>query len=282
MNKIINKLLYLGPKGSYSESVIDKFSSYLDDNCVYEPIDSIYNIINTLNKSKTDTIGAIIPIENSVEGIVRESQDSLTKIVSQGFRITAERALCIEHCLIGFCQKEDTKTIKSHPQALAQCRDYINKLNSSISLEPVLSTSNAVKSINKDDPNIVAIGSERCANLYNIPIIEKFINDEKNNTTRFILLTKTKPTKSEHNKVSIVFSTENKSGALNKILSIIERYNLNMTYIDSRPSRKELGDYIFYIDFIGHTEDNNVYNALIEIQAHVKFFEILSEGANYV
>lgn len=281
MNRIIDKLLYLGPRGSYSESIIEQFSEYFADNCNYEPIDSIYNIIKALNTSESATIAAIIPIENSVEGIVRESQDNLTKIITKGFRINAERVLNIEHCLIGYCKKEEIQSIKSHPQALAQCREFINDLNKEILLEPALSTSSAVKSINKENPNIVAIGSESCAKLYNIPIIETFINDEKNNTTRFILLTKNKPIKTKNNKVSIVFSTENKSGALNKILSIIERYELNMTYIDSRPSRKELGDYIFYIDFIGHTDDSNVYNALVEIQTHVKFFEILSEGANF-
>ena len=282
MNNILKKVLYLGPKGSYSESVIEKFSSYFCSNCEYESIDSIYNIIKNLNNSNSDSIGAIIPIENSVEGIVRESQDNLIKAISKGFRITAERQSSIEHCLIGYSDKKDIQVIKSHPQALAQCREYINNLKSSVKLEPVLSTSNAVKSLDKNTPEIVAIAGEYCANLYNIPIIEKLINDEKNNTTRFILLTKFKPKETENPKVSIVFSTENKSGALNKILSIIERYNLNMTYIDSRPSRKELGDYIFYIDFIGHTNNNAVYNALVEIQSHVKFFEILSEGADCV
>ena len=128
-------------------------------------------------------------------------------------------------------------------------------------------------------PDVVAIGSKYSAQMYNIPIIDEKINDKKNNTTRFVLLSKMSPKKSEQNKVSIIFSTENKSGALNKVLNIIERYGLNMSYIDSRPSRNEIGEYVFYVDFAGHIQDGDVSNALIEMQPLVKMFSVLSEGA---
>ena len=115
-----------------------------------------------------------------------------------------------------------------------------------------------------------------------ITLLENQINDEKNNTTRFVLLSKDNPVKSNQNKVSITFSTENKAGALNKVLSVLEKYDLNMSYIDSRPSRRELGEYVFYVDFAGYIEDSNVAMALTEIQPDVKMFEILSKGANCV
>lgn len=283
MEKSIDKILYLGPNGSYTELATKKFLQYVSKDCVYEPMDSIYKIINLLKDFKGDSLSAVIPIENSIEGVVRETQDNLFKIVKNGYRILAETRLPIEHCLISFGDKSNIKTIKSHPQALAQCREYIfSNITNDVVLEPVYSTSKAVESLKFSNPNTAAIGSFYCAELYNIPIIEKNINDENNNTTRFVLLSKIKPIKHDFNKISIVFSTENKAGALNKVLNILEKYELNMSYIDSRPSRKQLGEYLFYIDFGGHIEDTNVVFALQEIQSYVSYIEILSEGANCV
>ena len=278
---MINKVLYLGPKGSYSELAKNKFSACIFDNaCEFISEDSINKIVRELIEVDSENIAAVFPIENSIEGVVRETQDSLLKLSERGFRVLAEVKLSIEHSLIGFGQKENIKSIASHPQALAQCKEFIFKnWVDGIQLEPVLSTSGAVQALQKHDFTRAAIASEYCANLYNVPIVETNINDEDNNTTRFVLLSKLKPQKSSENKISIVFSTENKSGALNSVLNVFEKYGLNMSYIDSRPSRKELGEYVFYVDFSGYIDDANVTQALIEIQPLVKFFAVLSEGA---
>lgn len=277
---MINKVLYLGPKGSYSELALKHFSSFFDEKCVFEEVNSIHRIIKTLENSESNSISAVIPLENSIEGIVRDTQDNLIKLSEKNIRIFAETQLNIEHCIIGYGNKKEIQTIASHPQALAQCREYIyNNFKDDINLIPTLSTSNAVSSLNTEDKTLAAIGSEYCAKTYNIPVIEKCINDEKNNTTRFILLSTNTPQKTSSNKVSITFSTDNKPGALNQVLTIFENFKLNMSYIDSRPSRKKLGEYIFYVDFDGHIEDANISLALTEIQPIVKFFAILSEGA---
>ena len=279
-----NKILYLGPEGSYSNIVMKKFlTHYSLNNYVIEPIESIYMLIKKLCVDIEKNYIAIMPIENSIEGIVRDTQDNLVKLSNYGYKIFAETSLNIEHSLIGFGQKNEIKKISSHPQALAQCREYIyNTWENSVTLIPVLSTSNAVRNLSKDDTSSAAIASEYCANLYSIPIIEKHINDEKNNTTRFIMLSKDKPLKKELNKISLKFSTENQPGALNRVLNIFESYKLNLSYIDSRPSRKALGEYIFYIDFIGHVEDSNILSALTDIQPYVKSFDIISEGAEVI
>lgn len=280
---MINKVLYLGPAGSYSEIAKEKFKLYFVDTCEFIAVDSIYKIIRTIKEFGSGSIAAVIPIENSIEGIVRDTQDNLMSLAENGFRVQAETDLEIKHSLISYGKKSQIKTITSHPQALAQCREYIYKnWKDEITLLPVLSTSGAVSSLSLEDPTVAAIGNELCANLYSVPILENQINDEKNNTTRFILLSKDNPVKLNQNKVSITFSTENKAGALNKVLSILEKYDLNMSYIDSRPSRRELGEYVFYVDFAGYIEDSNVAMALTEIQPDVKMFEILSKGANCV
>lgn len=276
---MFKEVLYLGPQGSYSEIAIKNFNEFLDKEPHIKPLNSISKIVQTL-KNSDNTICAVIPIENSIEGIVRDTQDNLYDLALNGYRIYAETQLAITHSLIGFGKKSDLKFIKSHPQALAQCREYIyNNWKDEVELLPTLSTSNAVANLAGLDKTYAAIGSKHCAELYDIPIIETEINDKKNNTTRFILVSKQVPENNYNNKVSIVFSTENIPGALNKVLNILERHNLNMSYINSRPSRRELGEYIFYVDFTGHTQNANVTMALIEIQQNVKMFEILSEGA---
>lgn len=280
---MINKVLYLGPSGSYCESALAKFSEYFAKDCKFETIESIYKIIKALKESNNENTAAIIPLENSIEGIVKDTQDSLIELAKCNIRILAETSLFIEHSLIGFGKKEDIKTITSHPQALAQCREYILKnWEDNITLLPVLSTSNAVSSLSQNDITVAAIGNSNCAKLYNVPIIDSKINDESNNMTRFILLSMKRPQKRDNNKVCITFSTENKPGALNQVLNILEKHNLNMSYISSRPSRRELGEYIFYVDFYGHIENNHVHFALTEILPFVKTLEILSEGANCI
>ena len=111
--------------------------------------------------------------------------------------------------------------------------------------------------------------------MYNIPVLETGINDEENNTTRFVLLGKFTTPQTGNDKTSITFSTENKAGALNKILTILDTNNINMSYIDSRPSKKELGEYVFYIDFEGHILDEKIDKALEEIKPLTKMFYVI-------
>lgn len=279
MNKI-NKLLYLGPQGSYSDIAKNKFLSFCSSDCEFVSTDSIYRIVRDLKNIDSESVAAVVPLENSIEGIVRETQDNLLTLADKGFRVFAETTLAIEHSLIGYGSKSQITTITSHSQALAQCREYILKnFSDEVVLNPVLSTSNAVKSLEQDNFTVAAIGSAYSAKLYGTPIIESRINDENNNTTRFILLSKLVPQKSDINKISLVFSTENTSGALNKVLNIFEKYNLNLSYIDSRPSRRELGEYVFYVDFAGHIDDSCVTLALMDVQPYVKMLGILSQGA---
>lgn len=273
-------VIYLGPKGSYSNLAIDKFKNCFSES--FEPIegDSIYQIIQFLKSHNADNVVAVVPVENSVEGIVRETQDNLAELVKYGYRIFAETTLTIEHSLIGFGTKDEIELIASHPQALAQCKGYIcQNWGDKVALESAFSTSAAVRLLQKGERKRAAIGSKFCADLYNIPVIETNVNDENNNTTRFILLSNNSPQKGAFNKVSITFSTENKPGALCRVLNVFEQFNINLSYIDSRPSRRELGEYVFYADFDGHLEDENISQALEKMRQCTAMLEILSVGA---
>ena len=272
----IKKLLFLGPNGSYSDFAKNNFIDAFNLNCVSTNLKSISSIIKALKEANSQDIVAVIPIENSIDGIVRETLDNLSSLKKEGIKIVAETTLDVKHALIGFGKKRDIKIIRSHTQALAQCKQYIlNNFADNLIEEATLSTSSAIKSLDKNDTKVAAIGSVECAKMYGIPVIEQNINDEPNNKTRFILLGKFMSPQTGKDRTSITFSTENKAGALSKILTILDTYSINMSYIDSRPSKKELGEYLFYIDFEGHINDEKIQMAFADIKPLVKMFYVI-------
>ena len=273
----IKKILFLGPNGSYSDFAKDIFINSFNLNCVSTNLKSISGIIKALKDDNSDDIAAVIPIENSIEGVVRETLDNLSSLKKEGFKIIAETTIDVKHALVGFAKNlNEIKIIRSHPQALAQCKNFTQKFFSdSLIEEATLSTSAAIRSVKPEEPEIAAIGSIECAKMYNIPVIEENINDEENNKTRFIILAKYLSPRTGKDKTSITFSTENKAGALSKILTFLEKNNINMSYIDSRPSKKELGEYVFYIDFEGHILDDKTQKAFEELEKYVKTFYII-------
>ena len=273
----IRKLLFLGPRGSYSDFAKNTFIDAFKLNCVSTNLKSISSIIKALKDENNEDIVAVIPIENSIEGIVRETLDNLSSLKKECYKIIAETTMGVSHALVGFAKnKSDIKVVRSHPQALAQCKKYLqDNFPDSLIEEATLSTSAAIRSLVSEEPEVAAIGSIECAEMYDVPVLEHNINDETNNQTRFILLGKFMSPQTGYDKTSITFSTENKAGALNKILTILENYNINMSYIDSRPSKKELGEYVFYIDIEGHILDGKVQKAFDEIKSFVKMFYVI-------
>lgn len=277
----IRKLLFLGPNGSYSDFAKNRFIDAFNLNCVSTNLKSISSVIKALKDENSEDIVAVIPIENSIEGIVRETLDNLSSLKKEGIKIIAETTMDVKHALVGHGKIKDIKVIRSHPQALAQCKHFIHSnYSDSLIEEATLSTSAAIKSLTDKDKTIAAIGSVECAELYNVPIIKTDINDESNNKTRFILLGKYLAPQTGKDKTSITFSTENKAGALSKILTILDSYEINMSYIDSRPSKKELGEYVFYIDFEGHILDEKIKMALADIKLLVKMLYVIGSYSN--
>jgi prephenate dehydratase len=238
---------------------------------------SITGIIKALKDENSEDIAAVIPIENSIEGIVREALDNLVSLKKEGIKIIAETTMDVRHALLGYSDKKsEIKVVRSHPQALAQCKHFLSaNFPDTLIEEATLSTSAAIKSLRKDEKSVAAIGSVECAKMYKVPVLEENINDEENNKTRFILLGKFLSPQTGADKTSITFSTENKAGALSKILNIFDKNGINMSYIDSRPSKKELGEYVFYIDFEGHINDEKTKNAFSEMEQFVKMFYVI-------
>ena len=283
--KINKKILFLGPKGSYTDLAKDKFIEKFGFANIEEISKySIISLIREIDENNDKNLLAVIPVENSIEGFVRETLDNLSRVNDLSIKILAEVVIPISHCLITRAQElSQIHTVLSYPQGIAQCRGFLNEnLSEELTIKTASSTAQAVKDVlDSDDDGVAAIGSEKAAMLYNVPILKKEINDVKDNKTRFILLGREETQRTGHDKTSITFTTENKPGALNKVLNILEKYNINMSYINSRPSKTFLGEYTFYIDFDGHVKDLKIAKALFEIIQYTKSFKHVGSYAKH-
>jgi len=262
----------LGPRGSYSEIAAKVFSKILGENNIV-CCNSIYDVFQYLEGSKGNTYG-VVPSENSIEGSVSLTQDLLLEFYPK-IRIYGELDININHCLVGY-NREKIKRVYSHPQALAQCRKYIKKYGWEV--VPVSSTAKAVKLVRSmGSEEVGAIASKEAARLYNLKVLEEGIQDYKNNTTRFILIGKKGlklNLKGEGMKKSTVILKliEDRPGALYEILKVFNDFKVNLTRIESRPSKEELGNYIFYIDYITPKNEGDL---LKELERHVAYIKHL-------
>jgi prephenate dehydratase len=238
------------------------------------PCQSITEVIN--NVDSLENAIAVVPVENSIEGIVRETLDTLVKTSSK-VMIRKEIITRISHCLITKAQKyDDIKTIVSYTQALGQCNEFINR-NFSHGVEIVTSksTSEAVKSLIDKPDYWAAIGTRIAADYYNLPVLKEGINDQKENFTKFVLLDNHLSEPTGNDLSSIAISVRNKPGALVDILVPFSENNINLCRIESRPSKKNLGDYLFFIDFDGHIQDQKVKDTIGKIAPYIDFYRFL-------
>jgi len=282
----MNKTIYfLGPKTSYSDLAKEEFAKKLGlVEYIEKPMKTITALVKEFCNVCDENTYAVLPIENSIEGTVKETLDSIANIENKDIKILSETTIKIEHCLISFAKSYGEITnIKSHPQALSQCFEYIyEKFGDNITTQVESSTANAVKNLVEDNPSFAAIGNKYSAEFYNKPILDVGINDEPNNETRFLLLGVPQHSfVGKNDKSTFIFSTENKAGALCDVLNIFKDDGINMTYISSKPSRKSLGEYCFYIDIDGNVLEDKVARAMFKILSTVKEFKHLGSYPKY-
>jgi len=212
-----------------------------------------------------------LPVENSLEGSVGESNDLLlvTKL-----NVVGEIYHRIHHCLIGTGSIEDVDTIYSHPQALGQCRQYIQK--NSLKTIPSYDTAGSVKIIKDLNKNSAAcIASKNAAKIFDVPVIQEGIEDNTNNYTRFLIFSKEKSAETENSKTSIIFSVKHESGALYQIINEFYQQKINLTKIESRPNKNTVWEYNFYVDFEGHQDNSAIKDVLQKLRDNTTFLKIL-------
>lgn len=269
MNHNITKILFLGPEGSYTQIAANTFYKEFSLEGSLEPISTITKTVSELAKNE-DAL-AVLPIENSIEGIVRETIDNLLS-APEGIKILSQCYIPIQHCLISKGSMDEISNIISHPQALSQCQNYICKhFDRNINVVSATSTSQATKALLGLDNSWASIGNELCAEHYGIKIVDKNINDVPDNQTRFVLLGKGCPAKEV--RTSLAFSTKNKPGALLEVLQIFKTYELNMVYLESRPSKKVFGEYVFFVDL--DCGADKITDALDSVQKYCDFYRLL-------
>lgn len=242
------KVSFQGERGAYSEEAAICF---FNKDVIVKPCKNLYDTFESVKKKTVDF--AIVPVENSLEGSVNETYDLL---LSSDLKVFGEINLRIKHSLITSpdVELEDIRTVYSHPQALAQCRKYIRNLG----LKPIetYDTAGSVKMIKrKISKSIAAIASARSAYIYGMKILLNEIEDNKNNYTRFFALSFNDSSPTGNDKTSIVFTAKHVPGALYLVLKQFAEKEINLTKIESRPTRKTPWEYNFYLDFEGHREN---------------------------
>ena len=277
----MSKIYFLGPEGSNTHFATQKFNSFTNLN--YDLV-SVHNILQGFSEYSSENKPSllVLPLENSIEGTVRETIDNLILQKNNELKIVAEITIAIEHCFVGNKNTDlnNVKTVISHPQAISQCIGTIYKcFGNDVRIINSTSTSKAVKTLDSSDFTTVAIANSLCAQIYGKEVLKTHISEVLNNKTRFVVIDKFMHSFNGFNpsKISLTFSTKNISGALASVLDVFAKYDINLSHIDSRPSKLELGEYVFYCELDASFKNEKLNIAISEIEKFANFIKINGE-----
>jgi prephenate dehydratase len=265
----MTRIAYLGPAGTWSEAAA---LLYATREATLLPLASTPAVVSAIETGLADM--GVLPVENSLEGAVGTTLDLL--IHETDLRIAAEVVVPIRHMLVANSGTAitDITVLRSHPQALAQCRRFIERVLPKVTTAAALSTVAAVEEI-VGEPHSAAISTLRAAELYAVEILAHDIQDKQTNETRFIVLAPTDAAPSGDDKTSLCFSLkENKPGSLVNVLNEFAIRNINLAKVESRPARERLGRYIFLCDLEGHREDAQIAEALRCVAAKAEMLKV--------
>ena len=260
------RVSYLGPEGSFSHTAaIRKFGQSVE----YEAVLDIRGIFDEVSKGHCDL--GVVPIENSAGGGVTETLDAF---VDTDVFICAEVYMPIHHCLLANCTLKEIEKVYSKPEVFAQCRRWLGTTFKEANTIAVASTAKAAQ-MAAEEKFAAAIGSDIAAELYSLKIICENIEDVVNNVTRFLVISKEDAKPTGDDKTSILFSTAHKAGALADVLDVFKKRDINLTNIESRPSKKRQWEYYFFVDCQGHRKDEKLTACLEEIKQHCLQLSVL-------
>ncbi|MDJ0729698.1 MAG: prephenate dehydratase [Crocosphaera sp.] len=273
---MVISIAHLGPVGTNAETAALAYAHWLENTqgqpsllCPYPSIaQTLYSV------AKGETQKAVVPVENSTEGSVASTLDTLWQL--DGLKIEQELVLPIIHALFSRgTSLSGIKTVYSHPQALAQCQAWLQQNLANVALIPTNSTTEALQKINPE-PRSAAIAAPRAAKLYHVPILVNHINDYADNCTRFwVMALDPDPSPTVGTRISLAFSVpENVPGSLMKPLQVFAERNINLSRIESRPTKRSLGEYVFYLDVEGSHDVPNITEALDGLRDHTKVLKI--------
>jgi len=264
----VKTVAFQGEPGAYSESAVYQF---FGSKVQAKPCRDFRDVFENV-KLKTVTAG-VVPVENSLEGSINQNYDLF---FGYDLKVCGEVIVKIEHCLIvnPGTRIDQIKSVYSHPQALAQCRSYLEKVRWEIF--PAYDTAGSVKIIKEQKlTNAAAIASERASEIYGMQILARNIADNKENYTRFFVLSQQDSAPTDKDKTSIIFSAKHEPGSLYNALGEFAKRKINLTRIESRPTKKTAWEYNFYLDFEGHRTEQKCAEALKALEKYAIFVKIL-------
>jgi chorismate mutase/prephenate dehydratase len=258
---------YFGPEATFThQAALRSFGR----RAKLVPCRSIPDVFSDVEKGRADY--GVVPIENSTEGVVNHTLDMF---MESELSICAELELPIQHCLLGKASKlSSARTLISFPQALAQCRHWIETHLPEARVVEASSTAEAARLAAKTAGS-VAIASRLAADLYGLHVLAAGIEDASHNFTRFLVIGSVCPEPTGRDKTSIMFSIKDRVGALYEMLLPFKKFRLNLTKIESRPTRQRAWEYIFFVDFLGHRSEKRVLRALALLERSCAFLKIL-------
>jgi prephenate dehydratase len=261
------QVAFQGERGAFSEDAVIRF--FGDAELI--PCRSFARVFESVTKDGADF--GVVPIENSQAGSINETYDLLLRY---DLNIYGEIDLRVNHCLMALPGESlaSIKTVYSHPQALAQCEQFLSKIGAEI--VPTYDTAGSAKLIReKRLASCAAVASKRVAQIYEMQVLAENIQTIPSNYTKFFVISKKKAAYAEKNKTSLIFITKNIPGALYHCLGAFSRRGINLTKLESRPIKDKPWEYIFYVDFEGHLEDDICSQALTYLKKKTSFIKIL-------
>ncbi|MCK5870326.1 chorismate mutase [Methylococcaceae bacterium HT4] len=261
------QVAFLGPEGTFTQQAAYKHFGHA---VCTEAVTTIEDIFQEVESGRCQF--GVVPIENSTEGVVTPTLD---RFVASPVQICGEVAIRIQHNLMAnVTSLNEITEVVSHRQSLAQCRKWLDKYLPGVLCTEVNSNAEAAR-IASSKPGVAAIAGEVAAEIYNVSILESGIEDQPDNTTRFVIIGRLTSVSTNEDKTSLLISTKNHAGALYSIIEPFAKYGISMTKIESRPSRQGLWDYLFFIDIDGHQTDKDIVTALEELKSRVTMIKVL-------
>ena len=262
---------YLGPEATFThQAAIRRFGASLR----YSPQKTVADVFTEVSKNRADY--GVVPVENSTEGVVTHTLDMF---VESDLKIVAQIVLKVQHCLLSKYKRSHIKKLYSHPQSLGQCRGWVQ---ANLPRVEIIETSSNARSAEfaAREKNSAAIAGVLAAEKYKVPVLEYDIQDNASNATRFLVLGRQCSPPTGNDRTSMMFSIVHRVGALYRALAPFRRFRINMTKIESRPSKRKAWEYFFFVDCDGHMNDRKVAKAISMLSEHCSYVKVLGSYPN--
>jgi chorismate mutase/prephenate dehydratase len=271
----IIRIAYLGPEASFPEIAKDYFCDKYNIKAYATPMPTVRQVMEYI-KENPSTLG-VVPVENSIIGTVRETLDNLMAEDNQNLHILSEVTIPIHYCLLSRTTEFYSITgIIANQQALGQCNDFIkNEMPRNLNIIEATNPSEAARSLQNYNLTYASIGSKKLAEVYNLNVLKESINDDKTNRTNYVLIGNVETEPTGHDKTTLMFTTEDRPGALMEILNIFYYNNVNLSYISSQISKDNDNKYIFVVSFDGHVKENNISSTISQVEDKAAYFKII-------